>query len=70
MNGVIGHLCAHIGLTGPKNLLRTVKWHCPQDTAYEIRGLAVWDRALPSVTEVPHDIESLQVSGEETFLKF
>ena len=46
-------------------------WHCPPDTGTEIRVLEVWGRArylsstYLSVTEVPHNIESLRVSGEE-----
>ena len=46
-----------------------IKWMgCSPDTVYEIRALTAWGRArYLSVTEVPHNIESLQVSGEETF---
>ena len=45
-----------------------LKWHCPPDTGLEIWALAVWGRArYLSVTEAPHNIESLQMSGEGTF---
>ena len=47
---------------GHDNLLRMVgwmRWHCPLDTGFEIRALAVWGRArYPSVTEASHCIES------------
>ena len=52
-------------------MVRWMRWHCPPDTGFEIRALAVWGRAHHlSVTEVPHNIESLRVSGEETFCHF
>ena len=41
--------------------------HCPPDTEFEIRYLAVWDRAR-SRSRSPLNIESSRVSGEETFL--
>ena len=45
-----------------------VVWHYIPDTGFEIRALAVWGRArYLSVTEAPHNIESLGVKGEETF---
>ena len=57
---------------GQKNLLRMVRWmrwHCPPDTWFKIRALAVWGRArYLSVTEAPHNIESLRVSGVEIFV--
>ena len=38
-----------------------MRWHCPPDTGFKIRALAVWGRAhYLSVTEAPHNIESLQ----------
>ena len=62
----IVHIYAKLG---QGNLLRMVRWHCPPDTGSEIRALAVRDRARHlSVTEVPHNIESLRVSEEETFV--
>ena len=46
---------------GQENLLRTVRWHCPLDTQFDIRALVVWGRArFLSVTEAPHNIESLR----------
>ena len=45
-----------------------VRWHRPPDTWFEIRALAVWGRArYLSVTEAPHNIESVRLSGKETF---
>ena len=60
MNRALGHLCAHIeAKLGQENLLRMVRWmrwHCPPDTGFEIRALAVWGRAgYFSVTEAPHN---------------
>ena len=35
-----------------------VRWHCPPDTGFEIRALAVWGRARYLwVTEAPHNTE-------------
>ena len=40
-------------------------------TGFEIRALAVWDRArYLSVTEAPYNIASLWVNGKETFCLF
>ena len=38
-------------------MMRWMRWHCPPDTGFEIRALAVWGltRYL-SVTETPHNI--------------
>ena len=37
-------------------MVRWLRWHCPQDTGFEIRALAVWGRArYLSVTEAPHN---------------
>ena len=45
-----------------------VRWHCPPDAGLEIWALSVWERArYLSITEAPHNIESLRVSREETF---
>ena len=36
--------------------MRWMRWHCPPDTGFEIRALAVWGRArYLSVTEAPHN---------------
>ena len=41
------------------------------DTGFEIRSVAVRGRArYLSVTEDPHNIKSLQMSGEDTFCFF
>ena len=45
--------------------------HCPPDTEFETRALAVWGLArYLSVTDAPYNIESLRVSGEEIFCFF
>ena len=52
-------------------MVRWIRWHCPPDTGFEIRNLAVWGRARYfSVMEAPHNSESLQVRREETFCFF
>ena len=52
-------------------MVRWMRWHCSPDTEFEIRVLAFWGRArYLSVTEAPHNIESLRVSREETFCFF
>ena len=39
-------------------MVRLVRWHCPPDTGFEMRALAVWGRArYLSVTEAPHNTE-------------
>ena len=51
--------------------VRWMKWHCPPDTGFEIRTLAIWGRArYLSVTGAPHNVDSLRVSREETFCFF
>ena len=46
-----------------------MRWHCPQETGFEICAVAVCGRArYLSVTNVPYNIESLQVSGEKHFV--
>ena len=45
--------------------------HCPPDTWFDIWALVVWGPARYLLdTEVPHNLESLRVSGEETFCFF
>ena len=47
-------------------MVRWMRWHCPTDTGSESRALTVRSRGrYLSVTEVPHNIKSLQVSGVE-----
>ena len=37
-----------------------LRWHCPPDTGFDIRALAVWGRArYLSVTEAPHNTDFL-----------
>ena len=49
-------------------MVRGMKWHCPPDTRFEIRALAVWGRTRHlTVTEAPQNIQPLRVSGWETF---
>ena len=56
MNGVLGHLCAHLGWTGPGEP--------PEDD--EMNKMT---RYL-STKEAPYNIESLRANGEETFWLF
>ena len=56
MSGVLGHLCAHVGKTGPGKP--------PKDG--EMKEMTRHLSRYLSVTEAPHNIDFLQVSGEET----
>ena len=59
INGALSHLCAHIHrlILGQESMVRCMRWHCPPDTGFEIRTLAVWGEARYfSVTEAPHNI--------------
>ena len=39
-------------------MVRWLRWHCPPDTGFEIRALAVWGRVrYLSVTEAPHNTD-------------
>ena len=39
-------------------MVRWLRWHCPPDTGFEIRALAVWGRArYLSVTEAPRNTD-------------
>ena len=53
------------------NLLRMIrwsKWYCPPDAGFEIRSLTVWNRGrYLSVTEAPHNTESVRVRGKKHF---
>ena len=57
-----------------ENLLRMVRWlrwHCPPDTGFEIRALAVWGRArYLSVTEAPHNTNFHTWMGKKQFCFF
>ena len=48
-----------------------MKWHCPPDTGFEIRALAVWGRArYLSVTEAPHNTDFHKWMGKKHFCFF
>ena len=67
-------LCTYKLKLGQENLfmmVRWMRWRCPPETGFEIRTMAVWDRArYLLVTEAPHNIEFLRLSREETFCFF
>ena len=47
------------------------RWHCPPDTGFEIRALAVWGRAsYLSVTEAPHNTDFHTWMGKKHFVSF
>ena len=57
MNRALGHLCA-LGQEKLLRMVRWLRWHCPPDTGFEIRALAVWGRArYLSVTEALHNTD-------------
>ena len=62
MNGVLGHLCAHIGQTG--------SGEPPEDSEMDEMTLPSRHRVRNSSREAPHNSESLQVNGEETYSFF
>ena len=48
-----------------------MRWHCPPDTGFEIRSLAVWGRArYLSVTEAPHNTDFHTWMGKKHFCFF
>ena len=48
-----------------------LRWHCPPDTGFEIRALAVWGRArYLSVTEAPHNTDFHTWMGKKHFVSF
>ena len=50
-------------------MVRWLRWHCPPDTGFEIRALAVWGRArYLSVTEAPHNTNFHTWMGKKQFL--
>ena len=52
-------------------MVRWIRCHCPPDTEFQIRTLAVWGRARYfSITETPHTIESLRSGREERICFF
>ena len=47
-------------------MVRWLRWHCPPDTGFEIRSLAVWGRArYLSVMEAPHNTEFYTWMGKK-----
>ena len=51
--------------------MRWMRWHCPPDTGFEIRALAVWGRArYLSVTEAPHNTDFHTWMGKKHFCFF
>ena len=52
-------------------MVRWLRWHCPPDTGFEIRTLAVWGRArYLSVTEAPHNTNFHTWMGKKHFVFF
>ena len=52
-------------------MVRWMRWHCPPDTGFEIRALAVWGRArYLSVTWAPHNTEFYTWMGKKRFCFF
>ena len=52
-------------------MVRWLRWHCPPDTGFEIRTLAVWGRArYLSVTEAPHYTNFHTWMGKKHFCFF
>ena len=52
-------------------MVRWLRWHCPPDTGFEIRALAVWGRArYLSVMEAPHNTNFHTWMGKKQFVSF
>ena len=52
-------------------MVRWLRWHCPPDTGFEIRALAVWGRArYLSVTEAPRNTDFHTWMGKKHFCFF
>ena len=52
-------------------MVRWLRWHCPPDTGFEIRALAVWDQArYLSVTEASHNTDFHTWMGKKPFCFF
>ena len=50
-------------------MVRWLRWHCPPDTGFVIRTLAVWGRArYLSITEAPHNTDFHTWMGKKHFL--
>ena len=49
-------------------MVRWLRWHCPPDTGFEIRALAVWGWArYLSVTEAPHNTDCVGSNCRKLF---
>ena len=52
-------------------MVRWLRWHCPPDTGFEIRALAVWGRErYLSVTEAPRNTDFHTWMGKKHFCFF
>ena len=52
-------------------MVRWLRWHCPPDTGFEIRALAVCGRArYLSITEAPHNTDFHTWMGKKHFCFF
>ena len=50
-------------------MVRWLRWHCPPDTGFEIRALAVWGRErYLSVTEAPREVAETPFHIQEDVL--
>ena len=61
-----GNLCVHIGKENLLRMVRWMRWHRIRNSSPS----GLMPSMLPLVTVAPHNIESLRVSGEETFCFF
>ena len=65
------HIQAKLGQENLLTMVRWLRWHCPPDTGFEIRALAVWGRArYLSVTEAPHNTDFHTWMGKKHFFFF
>ena len=65
------HIEAKLGQENLLRMVRWLRWHCPPDTGFEIRALAVWGRARHlSVTEAPHNTDFHTWMGKKQFFCF
>ena len=65
------HIQAKLGQENLLRMVRWLRWHCPPDTGFEIRALAVWGRGrYLSVTEAPHNTDFHTWMGKKHFCFF
>ena len=65
------HIYAKLWQEKLLRMVRWLRWHCPPDTGFEIRALAVWGRArYLSVTEAPHNTDFHTWMGKKHFCFF